>query len=495
MISGELKSKVDRVWDAFWTGGIANPLSAIEQITYLLFIRRLDDIQTLKENRANTLNVAIEEPIYLPSQQHLRWRTFKNYDAQRMFSVVKDEVFPFLKNYASQLDGDGSTYSEQLQDALFNIPTPALLAKVVELLADIPMADRDTNGDLYEYLLSKLATAGVNGQFRTPRHIIQLMVELVAPQPNDEICDPAVGSAGFLVAASEYIRQNHPEALTDQAQRNHFHRSMFHGYDNDQTMVRIGAMNLLLHGIEQPDLIRQDSLAEPLPEARGLDSDRFSLILANPPFSGSLDSETVSADLQRIVKTKKTELLFLAAIIKLLKVGGRAAVVVPDGVLFGSSKAHTSLRRMIVEEQKLEAVVKLPSGVFRPYAGVSTAILIFTKTNSGGTDNVWFYDVESDGFSMDDKRVPVESNDLPDLLARWPQRLTSELARSRTDKSFVVSREEIAENDFELSINRFKDLGDFVEDIRPVSEILEDLTKLESRANLALENLRKALES
>jgi type I restriction enzyme M protein len=495
MISGELKSKVDRVWDAFWTGGIANPLSAIEQITYLLFIRRLDDIQTLKENRANTLKVSIEEPIYLPTQQHLRWSTFKDFDAQRMFTVVKDEVFPFLKTYASQLDGDGSTYSEQLQDALFNIPTPALLSKVVELLADIPMADRDTNGDLYEYLLSKLATAGVNGQFRTPRHIIQLMVQLVAPQPNDEICDPAVGSAGFLVAASEYIRQNHPEALTDQVQRNHFHRSMFHGYDNDQTMVRIGAMNLLLHGIEQPDLIRQDSLAEPLPEARGLDSDRFSLILANPPFSGSLDSESVSADLQRIVKTKKTELLFLAAIIKLLKVGGRAAVVVPDGVLFGSSKAHAGLRRMIVEDQKLEAVVKLPSGVFRPYAGVSTAILIFTKTNSGGTDNVWFYDVESDGFSMDDKRVPVESNDLPDLLARWPHRLTSEMARSRTDKSFVVSREEIAENDFELSINRFKDLGDFVEDIRPVSEILEDLSKLESRANLALENLRKALES
>ena len=495
MISGELKSKVDRVWDAFWTGGIANPLSAIEQITYLLFIRRLDDIQTLKENKANTLGTPIEEPIFLPQQRNLRWSTFKDYDAQRMFTVVKDEVFPFLKGYASQMDGDGTTYSEQLQDALFNIPTPALLSKVVELLADIPMADRDTNGDLYEYLLSKLATAGVNGQFRTPRHIIELMVNLVAPQPNDEICDPAVGSAGFLVAASEYIRREHPQALTDQAQRNHFHRSMFHGYDNDQTMVRIGAMNLLLHGIEQPDLIRQDSLAEPLPDARGLDSDRFSLILANPPFSGSLDNETVSADLQRIVKTKKTELLFLAAIIKLLKVGGRAAVVVPDGVLFGSSKAHSGLRKAIVEEQKLEAVIKLPSGVFRPYAGVSTAILIFTKTNSGGTENVWFYDVQSDGFSMDDKRLPVESNDLPDLMSRWQARNSDEMERSRSDKSFVVPLSEIVENDYELSINRFKDLGDFVEDVRPLNEILRDLTALETTANSALERLKKALES
>ena len=277
MISGELKSKVDKVWDAFWTGGISNPLSAIEQITYLLFIRRLDDIQTLKENKANTLRQPVEDPIFSSKQANLRWGTFKNFDSQRMFNVVKDEVFPFLKEYAAQMDGDGSTYSEQLKDALFNIPTPALLSKVVELLADIPMADRDTNGDLYEYLLSKLATAGVNGQYRTPRHIIDLMVSLVAPQPNDEICDPAVGTAGFLVAASEYIRREHPQALTDEAQRKHFHRSMFHGYDNDQTMVRIGAMNLLLHGIEQPDLIRQDSLAEPLPDARGLDSDRFSL--------------------------------------------------------------------------------------------------------------------------------------------------------------------------------------------------------------------------
>lgn len=493
MITGELKSQVDKVWDAFWTGGISNPLSAIEQITYLLFIRRLDDIQTLKENKANTLRKPIEDPIFSATQTSLRWGTFKNYDSQRMFDVVKDEVFPFLKEYAAQMDGDGTTYSEQLKDALFNIPTPSLLSKVVELLADIPMADRDTNGDLYEYLLSKLATAGVNGQYRTPRHIIDLMVSLVAPQPNDEICDPAVGSAGFLVAASEYIRREHPQALTDEAQRNHFHRSMFHGYDNDQTMVRIGAMNLLLHGIEQPDLIRQDSLAEPLPDARGLDSDRFSLILANPPFSGSLDNETVSSDLQRIVKTKKTELLFLAAIIKLLKVGGRAAVVVPDGVLFGSSKAHIGIRKAIVDEQKLEAVIKLPSGVFKPYAGVSTAILVFTKTNSGGTDNVWFFDMRADGFSLDDKRLPVASNDLPDLLTRWEERQGTEKKRTRADQSFVVARDEIVENDYELTINRYKDHDEEEQGIRSIDEIVIELTSLEKEADSSLKDLIRLL--
>lgn len=494
MISGELKSKVDKVWDAFWTGGISNPLSAIEQITYLLFVRRLDDIQTLKENKANTLRQPVEDPIFNSNQANLRWGTFKNFDSQRMFNVVKDEVFPFLKEYAAQMDGDGTTYSEQLKDALFNIPTPALLSKVVELLADIPMADRDTNGDLYEYLLSKLATAGVNGQYRTPRHIIDLMVSLVAPQPNDEICDPSVGTAGFLVAASEYIRREHPQALTDEAQRKHFHRSMFHGYDNDQTMVRIGAMNLLLHGIEQPDLIRQDSLAEPLPDARGLDSDRFSLILANPPFSGSLDNETVSSDLQRIVKTKKTELLFLAAIIKLLKIGGRAAVIVPDGVLFGSSNAHQELRRILVDDQKLEAVIKLPSGVFKPYAGVSTAILIFAKTNSGGTDKVWFYEMSSDGFSLDDKRTPLASSDIPDILERWVQRETSETERGRNEQSFLVPKAEIVSNRYDLSSTRYKDHTEAEIVFREPTEVLQTIMAIEKDMLTATERLRELLK-
>lgn len=491
MISGELKAKVDKVWDAFWTGGIANPLSAIEQITYLLFIRRLDDLQTLRENKANTLRQPIENPIFEPHQRNLRWSTFKDFDAQRMFTVVKDEVFPFLKDYAATLDGDGSTYSEQLKDALFNIPTPALLAKVVELLADIPMADRDTNGDLYEYLLSKLATAGVNGQFRTPRHIIDLMVSLVAPTPSDEICDPAVGTAGFLVAASEYIRREHPGALTNEAQRNHFHRSMFHGYDNDQTMVRIGAMNMLLHGIEQPELIRQDSLSEPLPGMPGIEAERFSLVLANPPFSGSLDNDTVSTDLQRIVKTKKTELLFLAAILKLLKVGGRAAVVVPEGVLFGSSKAHVDLRKLLVENQKLDGVIKLPSGVFRPYAGVSTAILLFTKTDSGGTDKVWFMNVRNDGFSLDDKRLPILDSDVPLVHERWSSRSSGEEQRGRDDLSFMVDKAELIDNNYDLTFNRYKARESRRNDFRSPSALLREIRSLESEISQALESLEQ----
>lgn len=490
MISGELKSKVDKVWDAFWTGGISNPLSAIEQITYLLFIRRLDDIQTLKENKANTLREPVEDPIFNSSQANLRWGTFKNFDSQRMFNVVKDEVFPFLKEYAAQMDGDGTTYSEQLKDALFNIPTPALLSKVVELLADIPMADRDTNGDLYEYLLSKLSTAGVNGQYRTPRHIIDLMVALVAPQPNDEICDPSVGTAGFLVAASEYIRREHPQALTDEAQRKHFHRSMFHGYDNDQTMVRIGAMNMLLHGIEQPDLIRQDSLAEPLPEARGLESERFSLVLANPPFSGSLDRDSVSSELQRVVKTTKTELLFLAAILKVLRVGGRAAVIVPEGVLFGSSTAHKSLRKQLVENQKLEAVVKLPSGVFKPYSGVSTAILLFTKTNSGGTENILFFDVRGDGFSLDDKRVPCADDDLPTLKSIWATRNTLNLDNSRDSEYFFVNRAEITSNDYNLSLTNYKSVEEADAPLRDLRTILHDIETLENRIGVLLNEIK-----
>ncbi|MGH3438583.1 MAG: type I restriction-modification system subunit M [Sciscionella sp.] len=431
MITGELKSKVDRVWDAFWSGGISNPLEVIEQITYLLFIRRLDDLDTLAEKKARVTGKS-EDLLFKPAQQHLRWSRFKNEEAAVMYKTVADEVFSFLR----ALGGDGSTYSEHMKDARFTIPTPQLLSRVVDMLDNLPMADRDTNGDLYEYLLSKIASAGVNGQFRTPRHIINLMVAMAAPQPSDEICDPACGTAGFLVAAAEHVRTRHPSVLTDAGQRRHFHASMFHGYDFDATMLRIGSMNTLLHGVESPDIRYRDSLSEGATE----DTEKYTLILANPPFAGSLDYESTSKDLQRVVKTKKTELLFVALFLKLLKPGGRAAVIVPDGVLFGSSKAHKELRRILVEDQKLDGVVKLPSGVFRPYAGVSTAILLFTKTNSGGTDHVWFYDVQADGFSLDDKRNPVEANDLPDALARWGSRTSTELERARTKQSFCVPR-------------------------------------------------------
>ncbi len=484
MITGELKSKVDRVWDAFWSGGISNPLEVIEQITYLLFIRRLDDLDTLAEQKARRTGKP-EPTRFGPDQQDMRWSVFKNASPDGMFTTVGERVFPYLR----ELGGDGSTYGEHMKDARFTIPTAALLSKVVDMLDGIPMEDRDTTGDLYEYLLAKIASAGVNGQFRTPRHIITLMVGMTAPQPTDEICDPAAGTAGFLVSAAEHLRREHPSVLTDAAQRKHFHNSMFHGYDFDATMLRIGSMNMLMHGVEAPDIRYRDSLSEGASE----DSEKYTLILANPPFAGSLDNESTAKDLQRVVKTKKTELLFLALFLKLLKPGGRAAVVVPDGVLFGSTGAHKELRRILVEDQKLDGIVKLPSGVFKPYAGVSTAILLFTKTNSGGTEDVWFYDVQADGFSLDDKRNPIEANDIPDVLARWKDRAGAERDRARTEKSFCVPKDEIVAQGYDLSLNRYKELVHDEVEHRPPQEIIADIEKLENEIAAGLAELKAML--
>ncbi|MGH8727687.1 MAG: N-6 DNA methylase, partial [Burkholderiales bacterium] len=403
MLTGELKSQIDRIWDAFWSGGISNPLEVIEQITYLLFLRRLDDLHTLEENKSTRLKKPMERRVFPGSKDakgraydDFRWSRFKHFAPAEMYAVVGEHVFPWLRT----LGGDGSTYAHHMKDARFTIPSPALLSKVVDLLDNVPMEDRDTKGDIYEYMLGKIATAGQNGQFRTPRHIIRLMVEMTAPQPTDLICDPACGTAGFLVAAGEHLRERHPNTLHDAKLREHFHHRMFNGFDFDNTMLRIGSMNMLLHGVENPDIRYRDSLAQ---DHAGVE-EAYTIVLANPPFAGSLDYENTAKDLLQIVKTKKTELLFVALFLRLLKPGGRAAVIVPDGVLFGSSIAHKALRKILVEDQKLDAVVKLPGGVFKPYAGVSTAILLFTKTNSGGTDLVWFYEVEADGWSLDDKR-------------------------------------------------------------------------------------------
>ena len=339
------------------------------------------------------------------------------------------------------------------------------------------MADSDTKGDLYEYMLGKIATAGQNGQFRTPRHIIRLMVDMTAPTPGDVICDPACGTAGFLVAASEHLVEHHSDTIyKDAAARRHFHEGTFHGYDFDNTMLRIGSMNMLLHGLENPDIRHRDSLAQTDDD----DADTYSLVLANPPFAGSLDYESTAKDLQQVAKTKKTELLFLALFLRLLQPGGRAAVIVPDGVLFGSSKAHRTLRTILVEEQKLDAIVSMPSGVFKPYAGVSTAILLFTKTNSGGTDHVWFYDMLADGYSLDDKRTPQpEKNDLADILARWRNR-EAERKRARTDQSFLVSKIEIAGNDYDLSINSYKEVEYDAVEYDPPKVIMARLSELET---------------
>ncbi|QEE61505.1 SAM-dependent DNA methyltransferase [Salinibacterium sp. dk2585] len=499
MVTGELKSQVDKVWNAFWSGGIANPMEVIEQITYLLFIKRLDELHTLAENKANTLGKSIENPVFPDGiddssgwprpYSDLRWSHFKHFGAADMYKVVSQNVFPFIQGMGEA----GSSFAVNMKDARFTIPTPALLVKVVELLENIPMQDRDTKGDVYEYMLSKLATSGQNGQFRTPRHIIQLMVDMAAPTPQDVIVDPAAGTAGFLLVAGEYVRGRHPELWADAALRQHFDRTMFTGFDSDAAMSRIGSMNMLLHGVENATMVRRDSLAEEHTEAVG----KHTLVLANPPFAGSLDYDTTAKDLLAIVKTKKTELLFLALMLRLLKNGGRAAVIVPDGVLFGSSTAHRSLRRMLVEDHKLDAVIKLPSGAFKPYTGVSTAILFFTKTSSGGTNSVWFYDIKTDGFTLDDKRTPIDANDLPDVLARW-QSLSApgspEAGRPRTAQSFLVPKDEIAANNYDLSLNRYKEVEHEHVEHRAPGEILADLSALEQKITDATAVLAETLK-
>ena len=506
MITGELKSQVDRLWDAFWSGGISNPLEVIEQITYLLFIKRLDELHTAKEAKANRLKKPIETPIFNPKQQELRWSQFKNDAPADMYRVVSEKVFPFIKELKS--DREDSTYQHHMKDARFTIPNAGLLAKVVDMIDKIPMEDRDTKGDLYEYMLSKIATAGQNGQFRTPRHIIRLMVELVKPTPTDIVCDPACGTAGFLVATGEYLRENHKEIFTNDKLRHHFHEKLFNGFDFDSTMLRIGSMNMLLHGVENPNIRYKDSLAE---EHAG-DEEQYTLVLANPPFAGSLDYENTAKDLQRVVKTKKTELLFLALFLRLLKPGGRAAVIVPEGVLFGSSNAHKTLRKTLVEEQKLEAVISLPGGVFKPYAGVSTAILVFTKTNSGGTDYVWFYEVQADGWSLDDKRIellPAEKlgpvptipltvdeynkNNLPDIVACWTERDGSERNNARVDQSFCVPKSEIAKQGYDLSLNRYKEVIHQEAGHNSPEEILANLVRLESEIQQSMDELKGIL--
>lgn len=490
MLTGQLKSKIDRVWDAFWTGGISNPLTVIEQITYLLFFKRLDEIQTLRENKANASGEELDNPIFGTDEQHLRWSRFKDMEAKEMYRIMAEEVFPFVK----KLNGNtNNAYTKYMKDATFMIPTPNLLEKVVTMLSDIPMHDKDTKGDLYEYLLSKIATAGRNGQFRTPRHIIKMMVDMVQPKPTDVIADPACGTGGFLVAASEYIRDHHPEVFTDPKLRDHYNSNMFHGNDFDRTMIRIAVMNMTLHGIEYPAMTDHDALAQSQAEVRN----KYSVILANPPFKGSLDYDVVANDLLQTVKTKKTELLFLALFLEQLKTGGRCACIVPDGVLFGSSTAHKTIRKLITDKHQLQAVISMPSGVFKPYAGVSTAILFFTKTNSGGTDKVWFYDMKADGFSLDDKRTPLDQNkhnenNIPDIVDRYLN-LEDEEQRTRKDQSFLVPVDEIRENDYDLSINRYKEIEYEAVEYDAPEKIIAELEQLEVEIQQGLKELKAKL--
>lgn len=486
MITGEIRKKIDRIWDSFWTGGITNPLTVIEQFTYLLFIKSLDDKQLNSEKEASILGIK-PKVIFDKDNEELRWSNFKHFDSEKMYKVVATEVFPFIKKLNGNAD---SSFARFMEDAIFTIPTPRMLETVVtnidELMADLPLKDL---GDLYEYMLSKLTTAGKNGQFRTPRHIIDMMVELVEPTPSDIIIDPAAGTAGFLISVADYLKKNYEnEIFTSEQLKEHFNNEMFNGNEIDTTMLRIGTMNMLLHDVENPQIHYVDSLSKSNKER-----EKYTLVLANPPFKGSLDKEAVADDLTRITNTGKTELLFIGLILELLKSGGRAGVIVPDGVLFGASNAHKSLRKEIIDKHKLEGVISMPSGVFKPYTGVSTAILLFTKTGIGGTDKVWFYDMEADGLSLDDKREKVKDNDIEDIIARF-HKLANEEDRQRTEKSFLVPVEEIRENGYDLSINRYKEMVyDEVEYDAP-EVIIEKIKGLEKDILLGLDEIKKLVK-
>lgn len=497
MITGELKNKIDSLWDIFAAGGLVNPLDVIEQITYLMFIRDLDDSDNLRAREAAMLGLPYESVFAKETEiggrivdgNQLKWSVFRDFPAAQMYTVVQECVFPFIKNLHGNKD---SAYSKYMGDAIFKIPTPLLLDKIVtalDVIYDLMNENQssDVRGDVYEYISSRLQVNGRAGAFRTPRHIIKMMVEMVEPSPDDVICDPACGTAGYLVEAGKYIRQNHKEMFFDRVKKDRYMNHMFHGFDMGRTMLRIGAMNMMTHGIDNPIIEYRDSLSDQNP-----DKDKFSLILANPPFKGSLDYDTVSADLLKVCKTKKTELLFLALFLRMLRVGGRCACIVPDGVLFGSSTAHKAIRKEIIEGNRLEAVVSMPSGVFKPYAGVSTAILIFTKTGHGGTDNVWFYDMQADGFSLDDKRSPVAENDIPDIIARF-KNSEGEKDRERTEKSFFVPKAEIAENGYDLSINKYKKTEYVPVEYPPTSEIMADLRDLEKQITETMNELEGML--
>ena len=494
MITGEIKSRIDQIWDTFWTGGITNSLTILEQMTYLFFMKMLDDAQIKKEANAEILKASVDNPVFKEGEQWhnpdtdkdvpyntLRWHVFKNYEAAQMFNTIRTDVFPFIKNLG---EGKESAYSRFMKDAVFLIQSPRILQKVVDGIDTLNMNNRDTMGDVYEYILGKMAASGTNGQFRTPRHIIRMMVNLMAPTLRDEICDPAMGSAGFIVESAKYIKDNFKSELLKKENSEHYRTQMFHGFDTDYTMLRIGAMNLMLHGVDAPDVKYQDSLS-----TSNTDENRYSLCLANPPFAGSVDSDDIARSLLSIANTKKTELLFLALFVRMLTLSGRCASIVPDGVLFGTSAAHLAIRKELVDNQHLKAVISMPSGVFQPYSGVSTAILIFTKTNAGGTDKVWFYDMKADGYSLDQKRTEVTENDIPDIEARY-KNLAAEEKRTRKDQSFLVPVDEIRANDYVLSMNKYKEIERQKVEYEPSEVILDRIEKTEEQIVAVLKEFR-----
>lgn len=499
MITGELKSKIDKIWDTIWTGGISSPITVLEQITYLMFMKLLDDAEIKKEGNASIFGMTYQSKIfkegsYSPDEsigrsipyEDLRWHNFKNKSTTEMFEIVRNYVFPFIKTVNG--DSKETAFSRFMGDAVFLLPTAKVLEVCVSILSEIDMSNKDIMGDVYEYCLGKMSSAGALGQFRTPRHIIDMMVHLTKPTLDDTVLDPAMGSAGFLLGAANYIQEEYKTELLNKEKLNHFKTTMFNGSDTDPSMLRIGAMNLLLHGVEDPLILRQDSLSDD-----NQTREAYSLIMANPPFTGSVFQEDISKDILALCSTKKTELLFLALFIKSLKLGGRCACIVPDGVLFGSSKAHKSIRKELVENNKLTAVISMPSGVFKPYAGVSTAILVFTKDPSG-TEDVWFYDMKADGYSLDDKRSEIKENDIPDIITRY-WNLEAEKERKHTDQSFFVSKSEIVNNGYDLSINKYKEIEYVPVEYPPTSEILDEIFRLEEEINKELLVLKELLKN
>lgn len=498
MITGEMKNKVDSIWDTIWTGGITSPITVLEQITYLMFMKLLDDNQLKAEANANILGVPLKDKVFKDGicvisenphvetdYKNLRWNVFHNFEPGEMLTNIQMYVFPFIKTIG---EGKDTAFSRYMKDTVFLIPTPKVLAKVVDGIDAMDMNNKDIMGDVYEYLLGKIAAAGENGQFRTPRHIINMMVELMQPTLTDKVLDPAMGSAGFLLSSASYVSEHQKNELMKTENLNYYKSGMFSGFDTDQSMLRIGAMNMMLHGVENPNIKYQDSLS-----GDNTEREAYTLIMANPPFTGSVFQEEISKDLLALCKTRKTELLFMALFTKMLKVGGRCASIVPDGVLFGSSSAHKALRKELVDNQQLIAVISMPSGVFKPYAGVSTAVIIFTKTNSGGTENVWFYDMKSDGFSLDDKRSVVADNDIPDIIERF-KKLDNEKNRERTEQSFLVSADEIRGNDYDLSINKYKKTEYVAIEYPPTEDILDEIEKLNAEIEKETKELRELLK-
>ncbi len=496
MITGDIKNRIDSIWDTFWTGGITNSITILEQMTYLFFMKMLDDSQLKREAAANLLGGTVSNPVFKDGAWHnpdtdrdvpynsLRWHIFVNFEAEKMFQTISKDAFIFIKTLN---EGKESAYSRFMESATFLIPNARTLVKIVEGVDKLDMNNRDTMGDVYEYILSKMAATGNNGQFRTPRHIIRMMVELMQPTLKDTICDPAMGSAGFIVESAKYITEHYKQELLKKENADHYKNRMLHGFDTDQTMLRIGAMNLMLHGVDNPDIEYKDSLS-----TDNTDTGRYTLCLANPPFAGSIDKEAISKSLLAITNTKKTELLFVALFTRMLAVGGRCASIVPDGVLFGNSTGHKAVRKELIDNQRLQAVISMPSGVFQPYSGVSTAILIFTKTDAGGTDNVWFYDMCADGFSLDQKRDPVPQNDIPDVISRF-RNLQAEAHRSRKEQSFLVPVDEIRANDYDLSINKYKEVERVKVEYEQPAVILNRIKALETEITSAMSDLEKLM--